>query len=296
MMSTADSRLLKHHLLRAAILTGFAVYIIYLVRTGSLTLYIAPRMAIYVKFSAMGLYATAIYQLFKAFQLWRGTGPIEDCDCDHVPSPSVTKNTLIYGLFILPIALGFLLPSSTLGSSLASKKGMHLSGSDSHLEQPVYAPGQVKTGEELNALFPYDETTKANADYGKKLYIQDVISVPDNNFVETLTTLDLYRSAFIGKTIEISGFVFRQEGMDKNQFAVSRFVMNCCSADSVPYGLLIDYPRAAVYKNDAWIKVRGTLKEENFEGKKVSVLQAQQLQFIEEPDSPYVYPNYDFGL
>ena len=296
MMSTADRRLLIHHLLRAAILTGFAMYIIYLVRTGNLTLYIAPRMVIYVKLSAMGLYATAIYQLFKAYQIWKGNKPVEDCDCDHIPSSSVTKNTLIYGLFILPIALGFLLPSSTLGSSLASKKGMHLSGAESLLEQPAYVPGEVKTGKELDKLFPFDETTKAYAVYGKQLYKQAVITVPDNNYVETLTTLDMYRSAFTGKTIEISGFVYRQEGMDKNQFAVSRFVMNCCSADSVPYGLLIDFPRAAAYKNDVWIKVRGTLKEGSFEGKKVSILETQQVQFIEKPDSPYVYPNYDFGL
>ncbi len=75
MMSTADRRLLIHHLLRAAILTGFAMYIIYLVRTGNLTLYIAPRMVIYVKLSAMGLYATAIYQLFKAFRSGKAINP-----------------------------------------------------------------------------------------------------------------------------------------------------------------------------------------------------------------------------
>lgn len=297
MLSSADRRRLFHQLLRAAILSGFAMYIIYLVRTDSLTLYIAPRMVIYVKLSAMGLYATAIYQVYTAFQTWKGKDII-NCDCNHEPSSSVTKNTLIYGLFILPIALGFLLPDGMLGNNIVSKKGIHLSGPESLMPIASMSPAskQPQTEAEWKALFPFDESTKANAKLGRQLYQQATIRIPEKDYVETLTTIDLYRSNFIGKTVEISGFVFREEGMSNNQFVVSRFVMNCCSADSVPYGIVINFPHAAAFKDDAWVKVSGILNESTFDGKKISVLDAQHLQIIEAPDSPYVYPDYDFDL
>ncbi|MGO4375534.1 DUF1980 domain-containing protein, partial [Paenibacillus sp. MCAF20] len=121
-----------HHLLRATILTGFAFFIVYLFQTDEMTLYIAPRMELYVKLSAIGLYAAAIYQIYAALQKRMGKQEV-DCGCehDHEPSPSIAKNTLIYGLFLLPLALGFLAPTGTLGSALAAKKGVSLSGSPS---------------------------------------------------------------------------------------------------------------------------------------------------------------------
>lgn len=316
-MKPADRRRIVHHLIRAVILTGFAMYIVFLVRSGNLTLYIAPRMTIYVKLSAIGLYATAIYQLYAALQVWAGRRTAA-CECNHEPPLSITKNVLIYGMFVLPLALGFTLPDAALGSSAAAKKGVNFAGADllnagsapssrtpglppaanAVQEEPQAkpTPGGPKTEAELDAMFPADNYTEAHAKYGKKLYHEEVISVPEKQFIETLTTLDLYRQNYMGKTVEISGFVHRQEGMTKDQFALSRFAMNCCSADALPYGLMISYPRAATYNNDVWLKVRGELTEEMFDGNPIIVLKAKQIQAIAAPESPYVYPDYDFGL
>jgi putative membrane protein len=69
-----------HPLLRAFILTGFAMLIVYLVRTGNIGLYIAPRMELYVKLSAIGLYAAAIYQYYAAFRAWLRHDSVPDCE------------------------------------------------------------------------------------------------------------------------------------------------------------------------------------------------------------------------
>ena len=97
-----------HYFLRAAILFGFAVYIVYLVKTGNLLYYIAPPMVIYVKLSALGFNAVAIYQIYLAFSSLGKREP--DCDCEHLPSTSGWRNMLFYSLFIVPLLLGFLLP------------------------------------------------------------------------------------------------------------------------------------------------------------------------------------------
>ncbi|WP_337098130.1 TIGR03943 family putative permease subunit [Paenibacillus sp. YIM B09110] len=292
-----------HHLLRATILTGFAFFIVYLFQTDEMTLYIAPRMELYVKLSAIGLYAAAIYQIYAALQKRMGKQEA-DCDCehDHEPSPSIAKNTLIYGLFLLPLALGFLAPTGTLGSALAAKKGVSLSGSPSFersdlITAPVPEVDLAPVSEEkkLDALFPYDEYTIDHANYGKILYSQPAIEVPEKQFIETLTTLDLYREAFLGKEVVLSGFVYREDEMGKDRFAVSRFAMNCCSADALPYGLMIEWPKGNEYAADEWVSVKGTLKTTSYMDNEIITLEATKIERIEAPATPYVYPDLEFA-
>ncbi|WP_308638518.1 DUF1980 domain-containing protein [Paenibacillus silvisoli] len=106
-MITTQKRAAIHHIIRSGILTGFGLFIIYLVRTGSLLQYVEPNLSLYVKLSAMGLFATAIYQLHTAWEKWQGIDA-PACDCNHDPSPSAIANAFYYGLFLLPLALGFL--------------------------------------------------------------------------------------------------------------------------------------------------------------------------------------------
>lgn len=302
---------MTHHLIRAFILTGFAMFIVYLDKTGEMILYIAPRMELYVKLSAIGLYAAAIYQVYAALQK-RMSNQAPDCDCEHEPSPSVFKNIIIYGLFIFPLLLGFLVPTGTLGSALAAKKGVSLSGSaaiervvsqspsaaaaEASSTPPPADQEKMAADSGVDSLFPYDEYTEAHAAYGKKLYTQTIITVPEKQFIETLTTLDLFREAFIGKEIEITGFVYREEDMGKERFAVSRFAMNCCSADALPYGLMISWPKAMDYVDDEWVSVKGTLTTTTYLDNEIITLEAVKLERIKAPESPYVYPDLDFGL
>lgn len=302
---------MTHHLIRAAILTGFAMFIVYLDRTGEIILYIAPRMELYVKLSAIGLYAAAVYQVYAALQKRMGNQtPGCDCEHDHAPSPSIIKNIIIYGLFVFPLLLGFLVPTGTLGSALASKKGVSLSGSAAIERTAPQSPTtpavnenntnppavEQQTDDSLDALFPSDEFTEAHAAYGKKLYSTSLITVPEKHFIETLTTLDLYREAFIGKEIEITGFVYREEDMGEERFAVSRFAMNCCSADALPYGLMINWPKAMDYVEDEWVSVRGKLTTSTYLDNEVITIEAVKLERINAPESPYVYPDLEFGL
>ncbi|RAP75354.1 DUF1980 domain-containing protein [Paenibacillus montanisoli] len=106
-MLTSQQIAAIHHIIRSVILTCFGMFIIYLVRTGSLHQYVEPNLNLYVKLSAMGLFATAIYQLHTAWEKWHGIEAAA-CDCNHDPSPSAIANVFYYSLFLLPLALGFL--------------------------------------------------------------------------------------------------------------------------------------------------------------------------------------------
>lgn len=309
-----------HHFIRAAILIGFAMLIVFLFKTGDIALYIAPRMEMIIKLSALGLYIAGSYQVYEGLRRRRAARVHSEVDCgcghDHAPSPSIAKNTVIYGLFIFPLLLGFLMPSGTLGSALAAKRGVSFSGSESIVRKEPVPPasvtpalpentasdGNVKPEDAagssgtLDALFPADDYTLEHAEYGKKLYGLERIAVPEEQFIETLTTLDLFREAFIGKEIEISGFIYKEEEMGIDRMAVSRFAVNCCSADALPYGMMVNWPKAREYASDEWVKVSGKLTTSIYMENEIMTLDVTRVERIEAPATPYVYPDFGFGF
>ncbi|CAM3448878.1 DUF1980 domain-containing protein [Paenibacillus lupini] len=118
---------MNHNWIRAGFLSAFAFLIIYLDRLGQLSLYLAPRMELYVKLSAIVLNAAAVHQAFLALRLKAHSDDCTECshdhshhhdhhyhdhDHDHDHSMSPLKSILVYGLFLLPLLLGFLLPAA----------------------------------------------------------------------------------------------------------------------------------------------------------------------------------------
>ncbi|WP_186438414.1 TIGR03943 family putative permease subunit [Cohnella terricola] len=318
-----------HYLVRAILLAGFAFLIVHLVRSGKLNLYIAERMQFIVKLSALGLYAVAAQQFYSAIRSFfdkEQSGP--DCDCDHEMPETWGKSLLLYGWFALPLIIGYAVPDGLLGSSMAAAKGVQfapqtvvvpktspapntpapvvpapLSPTNAENEKPTDKPDTKEnkqpadsTPEQLDVLFPYDNFTESYAAYGKKLVQQDVITVTPQRFIETLTTIDLYREAFIGKTIEISGFVYREKSMGQQQFGVSRFAISCCSADASPYGVMAKFGHAETLETDAWVAVTGELGTTRYNDIDIIQINVRKIAKIDPPEDPYVSPDLDFGL
>ncbi|MFC5471230.1 TIGR03943 family putative permease subunit [Cohnella suwonensis] len=317
--------LLPHYLIRAAILGCFSWYIVHLVKADKLQYYIVPRMIPYVKYGAMALFLLAGFYLYLAIQKG-GSSNEEDCGCGHEPPRSIFRNGLIYGLFAIPLLLGVALPDRIMGSEVVAVKGMNLNVANvserpsvtadsippsasteplveanttpeelnrNVLEQSPQAGNNRNMNDELDKLFPADEFSIDYAELGKKLYKRDVINVKTVGYLELLTMLDLFKDNFIGKDIHISGFVYRENDMKIDQFVVSRMAMQCCSADAMPYGFLVQSPNGASLKKDTWITMTGKLSTTNYRGNEIIQLEAQKITVIEAPNDPYVYPYYD---
>ncbi|WP_058304091.1 TIGR03943 family putative permease subunit [Gorillibacterium timonense] len=113
-----------HYLARAAILMGLSAYIAYLVQIGKLSYYIIPRLEQQVKYAGVALFIIGAFQAY--FGLF-GKPKEGACGCcTHAPSRSLLRNVVTYGLFVLPLSLGLLLPDSVMGASVAAVKGMNL--------------------------------------------------------------------------------------------------------------------------------------------------------------------------
>ncbi|MFD2611800.1 TIGR03943 family putative permease subunit [Paenibacillus gansuensis] len=289
----ADLRIRKvHTVLRAVILAGLALFIADLVKRGSMSLYIAPRMELYVKCASLVLYAGAVYHIYRLFRLKPETE--HDCGCghDHAPPSSSIRSLVIYSLFIVPVAMGILLPDHTLSSSMAAQKGMNWSaasalktGNDAG-SAPSLPEGKKPS---LDSLFPSTPFTEEYAAYAKQLYSQDLIRITSENYIDALTTLDLYQEAFAGKRISVSGFLFRDETMAPDEFAVSRFSVQCCSADALPLGILAELRNGRKLQDDQWFRVTGKLTVIKRNGEPRMKLELSSAVAIQPPKDPYVY-------
>lgn len=301
-----------HYLIRAILLAGFAFYIVYLDRTGSLNLYIAQRMQLIVKLSALGLYIVAAQQFYSAIRSWFDhSSHVAECDCKHEMPATWLRSVLLYGWFALPLALGFALPDGLLGSSMATAKGVQFTpqeimipidklppvepvATESKSTDPVIEKDYEE--EALDLLFPTDAFTESYAKFGKALVKQDIVKIEDKQFLETLTTIDLYRTAFLGKTIQLSGFVYRENSMGLQQFGVSRFAVNCCSADASPYGIMANFGKASTLVTDEWVTVTGKLSTTLYNDIEIIQINVEKVVKISPPAEPYVTPDLDFGL
>lgn len=273
-----DSRSIRiHYGLRAVILLAFALYIGHLVQQDALHYYVAPKLARWVKLCPVPLVLMAISLVVQALF---GKGSVL-CDCDHRLPRSGHRSVVLYGLFLFPLLLGFLLPDRALGSMAVAKKGISLS----------YLSDEPKNNVTFEPADPYHEEF---AELAKNLYAQPVIPVYPAIFSETFGAIDIYKHQFEGKEIAVAGFLYPTEaGSAYNTFAVSRFLVQCCTADATPFGIMVDSGKKISLPADTWIKVRGKLHIVQYKGQEIMQITAESITPISQPVTPYIYTSPD---
>jgi uncharacterized repeat protein (TIGR03943 family) len=130
--------------------------------------------------------------------------------------------------------------------------------------------------------------------FASLIYPEPVIRVEDERYMEYLTTFDLYLKEFVGKKIEVSGFVFREDEMKPTQFIIGRLALNCCSADATPYGVMAELGDAKKLLDNSWVRVTGTVEVVKYGEVEILQLRVSDAVPIKEPKNQYIYPNYDF--
>ncbi|TVY10438.1 TIGR03943 family putative permease subunit [Paenibacillus cremeus] len=288
-----------HQLLRLVVLLGFTALLGYLLLTGEILMYIVPQLVLYIGLAASGLLVFSGFQIVLFIRSLKQ--PALGCACghdhdghghSHLPSRSLWKNTLVYGLFLAPLLLSVWLPNQAFAGSL----GKSLTAGAS-TEAPAELV-QLKKGTEDPALKQLFKTDKYNRDYatlGMLLYQQDQIEMKDQWFIEKLQALNTFPSHFEGKSIKIKGYIYRDPELKGNQFMIGRLAMTHCIADIAPYGIIAEYPDAASLGNDSWVTLTGTLSQTTYHNQPVIKLMVQGIEPATAPTIPYIYPDWDFA-
>ena len=89
-------------------------------------------------------------------------------------------------------------------------------------------------------------------DYGKVIKI-------DNDNLYLLEEIQLNPERFIGKKIEVDGFICKESYLKNNQFVLGRIIMTCCAADSKIVGILAEDDDIINLNEKEWVTIKGSL-------------------------------------
>ena len=114
----------------------------------------------------------------------------------------------------------------------------------------------------------------------------------DRNILDWLRELSRVQTPaeLNGQPVDVIGFVYRQPDFADDEFMASRFTMSCCVADAYPIGLPVRSATASAFPTGAWVRVQGTIKASRFGADFAPVVDASQIDIVETPAQPYLYP------
>ncbi|WP_379137170.1 TIGR03943 family putative permease subunit [Paenibacillus sp. sgz500958] len=266
-----------HYGVRAILLLTFALYIGYLVQQGTLHYYVAPKLARWVRLCPVPL---VLMSVSLAVQVLFGSNS-NICDCGHKLPRSGFRIAALYSLFLFPLLLGFLLPDRALDSIAAARKGIAF----------TFTSYEGRPGVTLESSSPNDQEY---AELARILYKQPVINVYPELYAEIFGAIDRYKSNFAGKEIIVTGFLYPDvTGRSAENFAVSRFLVQCCTADATPLGIIVDPGTQISLPTDTWIEVRGKLQIARHNDQQIMQIAADSVIPVPQPSTPYIYTHSD---
>lgn len=244
-------------LLRFSLTLGFISLFVWLDMTEQFSLYINPRFVGLIQYSYWLLLPLLVVQLFDLLL----------ADGHRIHPAGYGK----YIPFCIILALAVCLPDNTLNASLVSSKGLN-----PQKAVPVTASAMAGTPRPLK----------------QELQRAEIIRVTDRNYTEVMSEINDFPQDYTGRQVTMTGFVFRSPGLSDNQLSLVRYVIVCCAADALPYGVMCETKDAKQYPDGTWLTGKGILEMGHYKDQTTPVLRLTSVQVIKEPEKPYVFP-YD---
>jgi len=201
------------------------------------------------------------------------------------------QRAFTYLILCFPIYTGIFLPVQTLDSSFVKAKGF----SFPNLDTSANNPGNHQFLRPDTSIFygkdGYDKLKKKElTEFAGK----SEIHLTDEDYLKGMEVLYNFPGEFMGKTVSFDGFAYKGEQVEGNHYFVFRFGFIHCAADSGVFGMLVDFPKGTVLKDDDWVHVTGTLSSELYQPFKqtLPVLEATSWSRMDAPKNPYVYRSF----
>lgn len=239
--------------IKTAILFALGFYFIYVIASGNLSNYINARFE-WLSYVAVGLFL--LLGVASALELLRNRGhEHHQHEHDHHDHAHGQMSWLGLGIIAIPLVLGTFIPSRPLGSAAV--------GGSISLNAVSAAGAQPFTTDPL------------------KWNVLDWLRAFNNSGdVES----------FNGKQADVIGFVYREAAFPDDQFMAARFTISCCVADAGAIGVPVIWDAAADYPADTWVRVQGTWQVGEFRGDTVPILHPTNIEKVDQPEHPYLYP------
>lgn len=93
---------------------------------------------------------------------------------------------------------------------------------------------------------------------------------------------------YVGKKVDLVGFIFAPENLPEDVFILGRFVIRCCAADATPVGLKVETNWKEGFKRDEWVRVKGSFDIREINGISELIIKVDTIDRTEVPERPYI--------
>ncbi|OMP65701.1 TIGR03943 family putative permease subunit [Domibacillus epiphyticus] len=275
---------------RAVVLIAFSLFLAHIHFNGDIAKYINPKYGILSQSAAVLFFCLFFIQFFRIWGREHKHNEHFHHGCQHERHDSALKKVVSYSILLFPLITGFVLPPKTLDASIAAQKGTVLTGNAAASQEVMIGASlsdheQVAVDRKEIGKDEYDKTLK-------DLNNAEIIYLKDEVFETYYSQINANPEKYRGRTVKMTGFVYKEDGFQSNQLALTRFLVTHCIADASSIGFLTELDGAAKLDQDTWLEVEGKLEVTNYEGSIMPLLKVTSWNTITEPEDPYVYPVY----
>lgn len=296
-------KLNAQHVLKVVLLGLFTLFFVNLQITGDISKYINPKYSFMSKLTAIIFFILFFIQLFRIFEN-KSIHHVCSTNCSHDHGNHRFNLSKVLGFTIIafPIMTGFTVPPATLDSSIAANKGSVLAQMSSGQRQSESLDESLESSEtalEHLDIYSDEYTPLLNTNYlteaelAKKTALledSEQIVMDEDIFSSYYAKINDSPQSYAGKTIKMSGFVFKEGDFTSNQLVLSRFLINHCIADASIIGFLTEFEEAATLAQDTWIEIEGILSVGSYDGYELPIVKVSNWKVIDEPSDPYIFP------
>ncbi|MGH4118403.1 TIGR03943 family putative permease subunit [Clostridium sp.] len=267
------------------ILVGFTYYFYMIISSNKINLYVHPKMVKYAKF--------ALY-FFIVLTIFQGKNII-----------SVRKNKKLksgFIMFLIPLTLGFLFKSEGLSTYNVMNKGFSLT-SQLKINTLKHKHITLDDGTELCEHNDDEYSHLVDDDYllleepldSVAIVKGETIDMTSENFMNFYENIYGKPYNYVGRSIKMKGFIYKQNRLNKDEFILSRILVSCCSADAQLVGLLCNSSKAEVLTEGTWVNIEGTLEQHEYRDNKygeinvIPIIKVNKIEQIEGENNEYIY-------
>ncbi len=272
------------------ILIGFTYYFYMIISTNKLTLFVHPKMVKYVKF-ALGFFILLI--VFQAKNIY------------SFKKPKSFK--FGYIIFLIPITLGFLVKPVGMSADNAINKGFSLT-SQLKINTLKHNHTVLEDGTEVcehndgNTHFAQNTNISENTNVTLKNPLDNItgekgktISMTSENFINIYEDIYGNPQNYLGKLINMKGFIYKQKGLNKDEFILSRIVVSCCAADAQLVGILCGNSEEKTLTEGTWVNIEGILSQREYKDAKsgeisvIPMIKVSKVEKLDAQNNEYIY-------
>ncbi|MDF2614304.1 MAG: hypothetical protein K0S71_2090 [Clostridia bacterium] len=267
------------------LIAGWSLYLLYLLTTGEIISFINPKRIPLMWGTLLGIVILTFYQSTKLFTIPSRRTQFSS----YIPIGLV----LMCGVFVLTTKesdrLTMMQPQKAV--VIGPKEGDSKTDSESIKNNTA-----IKSEALANLPISNDDDTSVpslNTGEDVEVIASNKVVLNSENYTKILTDIEQNPKDYIGKRIQLEGFVYRGPQFEPDDFVIARMYMLCCAADAQITGLMASWERGSTLGEEQWLHVEGVLKTKEYEmdGQKslIPIIEIETAVKLPTPDNQYVY-------